>query len=250
MAWRRANGKDRGKDDMKPVIIFRHAATEGPGFLATFLEERNIPWQLVKIDAGDPVPDTIENYSGIALMGGPMSVNDDLPWILPLLSRIREAVQKDIPLLGHCLGGQLISKALGSEVSQNPVKEIGWGDVAASDNNEARYWFGDQARFQVFHWHGETFALPPGATHLLSSQYCHNQAYAMGRHLAFQCHIEMTAEMVRSWCEVGSQEIQDASASPGVQQVAKIENNLNVKISALQAVARGVYERWVTGLKQ
>jgi GMP synthase-like glutamine amidotransferase len=179
-----------------------------------------------------------------------MSVNDDLPWIALLLMRIREAVQRDVPLLGHCLGGQLISKALGGKVSHNPVKEIGWGEVATSENSEAGYWFGDRARFQVFHWHGETFTLPSGATHLLSSQYCRNQAYSIGKHLAFQCHIEMTAEMVQSWCEAGSQEIRDAAASPGVQQPLDIQIDLDAKVSALQAVARTVYERWIAGLKQ
>ncbi|HYG32215.1 MAG TPA: type 1 glutamine amidotransferase, partial [Methylophilaceae bacterium] len=162
---------------MKPVIILRHAAIEGPGYLADFLAGQGIPMKLVKIDAGDPVPQSIEQYSGMALMGGPMSVNDDLPWITPLLSRIREAVQLDIPVLGHCLGGQLMSKALGGTVGQNPAKEIGWGEVAVSDTDEARHWFGDQERFQVFHWHGETFDLPKGAVHLLSSRYCHHQAY-------------------------------------------------------------------------
>jgi GMP synthase-like glutamine amidotransferase len=139
---------------------------------------------------------------------------------------------------------------LGAEVSRNPIKEIGWGEVSSSGNHEAHCWFDDQDKFQVFHWHGETFALPAGAVHLLSSQYCHNQAYAIGKHLAFQCHIEMTAEMVKSWCDVGLQEIQDAALSPGVQQPVDIQNNLDAKVSALQVVARGVYERWVAGLKQ
>lgn len=235
---------------MKPVIIFRHAVTEGPGFLATFLDERNIPWELVKIDAGEPVPDSIENYSGMALMGGPMSANDDLPWIRPLLTRIREAVQKDIPLLGHCLGGQLISKALGAEISGNSVKEIGWGEVVVSGNDEARHWFGDQTRFPVFHWHGETFSMPDDAAHLLASQYCPNQAYSIGKHLAFQCHIEMTEEMVQSWCDVGLDEIQNSAASPGVQQPAQMLQVLDVRVAALQNVARRVYEKWVAGLKQ
>lgn len=235
---------------MKPVIIFRHAAIEGPGFLATFLDEHAIPWQLVKIDTGESVPDSIANYSGVALMGGPMSVNDDLPWLPPLFDRIREAVQLDIPVLGHCLGGQLISKALGAKVGRNAVKEIGWSEVVVSDNPETRHWFSDQARFQVFHWHGETFALPQGAVHLLSSKYCRNQAYAIGKHLAFQCHIEMTAEMVKSWCDAGAAEINDAAQSPSVQQPAEIQRDLEVKVAALQAIARPVYERWITGLRR
>ena len=233
---------------MKPVIIFRHAAIEGPGFLATVLDEYAIPWQLVKIDEGEPVPDSIAGFSGMVLMGGPMSVNDDLPWIAPVLSLIRDAIRLDIPVLGHCLGGQLMSKALGARITVNPVKEIGWGEVAVSNNAQAREWFGDLARFQVFHWHGETFSLPTGATHLLASSHCHNQAYSLGKHLAFQCHIEMTADMVRSWSDVGAQEIKDNATSRAVQQPTKMLTAIEVKVAALQAVARPVYEKWISGL--
>jgi len=235
---------------MKPVIIFRHATIEGPGFLASFLDEHAIPWKLVKIDSGEPVPDSIAEYSGMALMGGPMSVNDDLPWLPPIFARIREALQLDIPLLGHCLGGQLISKALGAKVDRNLVKEIGWGEVTASDSAEARHWFGDLSCFHVFHWHGETFDLPAGAVHLLSSEYCRNQAYSIGKHLAFQCHIEMTADMVRSWCEAGISEIRNAADSPGVQQPEAIQYDLDARVATLQAVARPIYERWIAGLKR
>lgn len=233
---------------MKPVIVFRHAAIEGPGFLATVLDEHAIPWRLVKIDEGEPVPDSITGFSGMVLMGGPMSVNDDLPWIAPLLNLIKNAVKLDIPVLGHCLGGQLISKALGADVTKNPTKEIGWREVAVSKNAEAGQWFGDLTRFQVFHWHGETFSLPAGAMHLLSSSHCQNQAYSMGKHLAFQCHIEMTAAMVRSWSEAGAQEIKDAAMSPDVQQAAEILSKIEAKVAALQTVARPVYEKWISGL--
>lgn len=234
---------------MKPVVIFRHAETEGPGFLGAFLGEKNIPWVLVKIDQGEALPSSPVDFCGVVLMGGPMSVNDDLPWIPPLLSFIREAIQLDIPVLGHCLGGQLMSKALGANVTPNPIKEIGWGEVRVHDSAEARYWFGDLKQFQVFHWHGETFSLPSGAIHLLSSIYCLNQAYTIGKHLAFQCHIEMTAQMVKSWCEVGADEMKTAAESPGVQQVTALQDNLESRVHALNAIARPVYERWISGLK-
>ncbi len=157
---------------MKPVIIFRFANIEGPGFLATFLERQGISWQLVKVDQGEALPETIAHYSGVVLMGGPMSVNDDLPWIPSMLNLIREAVAADIPVLGHCLGGQLISKALGATVRENPVKEIGWGPLVVSRNDAAQLWLGDIETFNGFHWHGVTFCLPAQAVHLLSSQYC------------------------------------------------------------------------------
>lgn len=233
---------------MNPIVIFRHAATEGPGYLATFLDEHRIPWQLIKIDEGEALPESIAGFSGVVLMGGPMSVNDNLPWIPPLLALIREAHQQDIPLLGHCLGGQLISKALGGIVTQNAIKEIGWGGVTVSKNQDAQYWFGDIEAFNSFHWHGETFSLPPNAVHLLSSPYCENQAYAIGKHLAFQCHIEMTAEMVQSWCEVGAEELAHAASSTAVQQAEIMQENLPLHCFFLNKVAKQVYSQWVKGL--
>ena len=162
---------------MKPVAIFRHSPTEGPGYFATFLTQQNIPLALIKIDAGEPAPTDISAYSGLVFMGGPMSVNDDLPWIAPVMSLIRTAVAEDIPVLGHCLGGQLIAKALGGKVTKNPLKEIGWGEVSVVDQPTARAWFGDApTQFLSFHWHGETFSVPPGATRILESTYCANQA--------------------------------------------------------------------------
>lgn len=233
---------------MKPVIIFRHAIAEGPGYLATFLEAQGIPWQLVKIDQGEPLPLSMADFSGMVLMGGPMSVNDDLPWIPSLLKLIQEAVVLDVPVLGHCLGGQLISKALGGMVTRNPVKEIGWGEVTVSDNEIARHWFGDMESFNGFHWHGETFTLPANAVHLLKSAYCQNQAYAIGKHLAFQCHIEMTPEMVLSWCDIGTNELKEASSSPAVQQVDVIAQNLPLHCFFLNKVASQVYTQWIKGL--
>lgn len=234
---------------MKPVIIFRHALTEGAGYLGSFLTEKHISWRMIRIDQGDPLPASMQNFSGMVLMGGPMSVNDDLAWIPPLLALIREAIAADIPVLGHCLGGQLISKALGATVGKNPVKEIGWGEISVSQNSEAKKWFGATQQFLGFHWHGETFALPAGATHLLASPYCQNQAYALGKHLAFQCHIEMTAEMVKVWCDAGATEVQDAAASPGVQPTPEILKDLQPRVEQLNAIAKPVYEHWLNGLK-
>lgn len=234
---------------MKPVAILRFAPTEGPGYFASDLTERSIPWTLVALDEGHKVPRDIRQFSGIALMGGPMSVNDDLPWIAPVLEWVREAVRKDVPAIGHCLGGQLMSKALGGEVTRNKYKEIGWGDVAVEDNGVAREWFGGLSSFEAFHWHGDTFSIPPGGTRVLGNAHTANQAFAMGKHLGLQCHVEMNAELVALWCgEEGAREIESAKASPAVQPVARIQKNLESRLAALQQVARQVYDRWTQGL--
>lgn len=234
---------------MKPVAIFRHARIEGPGYLGTFLTDQGVPWQLIRIDAGDVLPQNMQAYSGMVLMGGPMSVNDALPWISPLLGLIRDADQRDIPLLGHCLGGQLISKALGAEVSRNPVKEIGWGEVQVIQGAESADWFGSATGFEVFHWHGETFALPVGAKLLLVSSHCRHQAYALGKHLVLQCHVEMTADMVRDWCAAGMQELASETGNAAVQRADEMQRDLPQRINKLNALADRIYGRWIQGLR-
>ena len=233
---------------MKPVGIFRHARSEGPAYFATYLERRAIPWKLIALDEGRSVPKDVRRFSGLVFMGGPMSVNDELPWILPALELVREAVRKDVPALGHCLGGQLMSKALGGEVTRAKVKEIGWGQVAIEDNAVAREWFGELRSFESFHWHGETFSIPPGGTRVLGNAHCANQAFAIGKHLGMQCHVEMTEAMIRSWCAGGADEIAASAASPGVQPAAKIEKGIEERVAALHKVADRIYDRWTENL--
>jgi len=228
----------------------RHTPTEGPAYFATFLERKSIPWKLIAIDAGDPVPRDARRFSGLAFMGGPMSANDDLPWIPRVLDLIRNAARDDLPLLGHCLGGQMMAKALGGTVSRNAVPEIGWGEVTIEDNGVARAWFGEAPSFEPFHWHGETFSIPPGGTRVLSNRHCANQAFAIGKHLGMQCHVEMTEDLVRAWCRDGRREIEAGRASPAVQSSEEIERDLAARVDRLHQVASRAYERWIEGLSR
>jgi len=233
---------------MKPVAIFRHAPSEGPGYFATTLERKGIAWKLVALDEGRAVPKDARRFAGLAFMGGPMSVNDDLPWVMPALELVRDAVRKDVPVLGHCLGGQLMAKAFGGTVRASPVKEIGWGEVRVSANGVAREWLGSLQSFESFHWHGETFSIPPGGTRVLENEHCANQAFALGKHIGMQCHVEMTGELVRDWLRGGAREIERSKDSPGVQKPAEIERDLERRVSALHAVADRIYDRWCEAL--
>jgi len=233
---------------MKPVAIFRHSNTEGPGYFATFLDSRRIPWRLVKVDAGEQVPADPREFSGLAFMGGPMSVNDGLPWIPRVLGLVNKAVDADIPVLGHCLGGQLVAKALGGKVTRNAVKEIGWGAVAVEDNAPARDWFGATREFSGFHWHGETFTVPPKATKIAASPYCANQAFALGKHLGMQCHVEMTPGLVRAWCKDWEKE-RVGKLGPSVQTPEQMFERLDERVRSLNEIAAHLYERWIEGLK-
>lgn len=182
-------------------------------------------------------------------MGGPMSVNDDLPWIPKTLELIRQADRKGIPVIGHCLGGQLMARAFGGTVARNPVKEIGWGQVEATDEAAqlASEWLGGTTRFAAFHWHGETFTLPPGTTRILQSAHCANQAFVRGPHLGMQCHVEMTNSMIRTWCQQWAAEAVPPSAS--VQTPDQMQAGMEARIAAMRAVADRIYKKWIGGLR-
>ncbi len=234
---------------MLPVAIFRFSPTEGPAYFADWLGEHGISTQMIAIDAGAPVPTDSRAFAGIAMMGGPMSVNDALPWIEPLFSLLREAVAEKVPVIGHCLGGQLLAKALGARVTR-AVPEIGWIDVATTDADARRQWFGGRNAFTSFQWHGETFGLPPGATRVLSNPHNENQAYVIDdRHMGFQCHVEMTHDLVETWLSTGMNDLPRAS-TPAVQSASEISRDLDARVAALHAVADDVYARWAAGLRR
>jgi GMP synthase-like glutamine amidotransferase len=230
---------------MKPVAIFRHSPGEGAGYFASFLEARSIPWTLIAVDAGVSPPPTFDDYSGLCFLGGPMSVNDDLPWLPPSFALIRAAVDAGVPVLGHCLGGQLMAKALGGTVTRNPVKELGWDEVETTDA-KATDWLADPERFEAFHWHGETFSIPPGATRILASAHCANQAFVLGPHLGLQCHVEMTEAMIRLWCRQWAAE--NAVPGPSVQTPEQMNERMEERIAAMRAAADRLYSKWIGGL--
>ncbi len=236
---------------MKPVAIFRHIPWEGAGYFSEFLARHEVPSQLIAIDRNEPIPSNPCQFSGLVFMGGSMSVNDPLPWVAQSLELIRRAVDANIPVLGHCLGGQLMAKALGATVKANPVKEIGWGVAEVSDNPTARDWLGVISEFTAFHWHGETFDLPSNAVHILKSSCCENQACVINdKHLALQCHVEMTEKMILDWCQEGEAEIDAARTSPCVQSPAAMQTEMNKRLDALHRVADQLYTRWLAGLSR
>jgi GMP synthase-like glutamine amidotransferase len=235
---------------VNPIAIFRFSPTEGPGYFADWLDARGLAWQLVALDKGAAVPADPRAFAGIGMMGGPMSVNDGLAWNAPLGAFLRAAVDLEIPVLGHCLGGQLLAQALGAPVTRAPMAEIGWLDVEVCDVEAQREWFGGRAAFTTFQWHFDAFALPAGATRVLTNALNANQAYVIaGRHIGLQCHIEMTRALVETWLATGAHEL-PVESSPGAQSAADIRRDLDARVGALHAVADDVYTRWARGLSR
>jgi GMP synthase-like glutamine amidotransferase len=246
---------------MRPVAIFQHATDVEPGYFRTWLDEEAIPWQLIEPYRGDPVPSDPRAFSGICLMGGSMSVNDPIAWIEDELQLIRRADEARVPVIGHCLGGQLIAKAFGAPVVRHAVKEIGWGEVAVTDAALAARWLGVPASsaLEMFQWHGDTFALPPQARNFLASAFCPRQAFVIERpgfaHLGMQFHCEMTPPLIRAWTDDPTwlQEVdaeRRANGGPGVHDAEQMLERIEERCAAMNALAARLYARWSAGLAQ
>ena len=176
--------------------VLQHVPFEDIGSMRGWLAARGASVEYTRFfDPGATLPG-LKDIDLIIAMGGPMSVNDEsrLPWLRAEKQFLRDAVARGVPVIGVCLGAQLIASALGARVRPNRCREIGWFDIEAVDGGgDDLFAFPD--RVKVFHWHGETFDLPPGAAHLARSAACRNQAMQVGRRaLGFQFHLETTSD--------------------------------------------------------
>lgn len=179
----------------------QHVAFEGLGNLDPWLKTAGFEVTVTRFFEGAGLPKA-EDIDFLVVMGGPMSVNDEVefPWLSAEKAFIRGAVQARTPVLGVCLGAQLIASAMGARVTPNPCKEIGWLPVQAVPPAGDRAFpvFRFPGEVEVFHWHGETFDLPAGAVLLASSAGCRNQAFQLGPSvIGLQFHLETTPETLR-----------------------------------------------------
>jgi GMP synthase-like glutamine amidotransferase len=239
---------------MKPVGIFQHTEVGAPGNIPELLAELGIATRVLRILDGEPVPQDPQVFSGLVFMGGYMSVHDDLPWIAQELALIRRAVALGIPVIGHCLGSQLLATALGAEVTRAERSEIGWSQIRLEPTALAQEWFGQPAgqALLTFQWHGDTFGIPPGAERIARSAHCSNQAFvADGRHLAIQSHLEMTPHLVALSVERnGAQmERQEAAGNPACSPRAEVLYDLAARTDEMRASLKGLYQRWIQGLQ-
>jgi GMP synthase-like glutamine amidotransferase len=234
---------------MKPLRIFRHTACEGPGYLGTFLDRHEVPWELVCVDADRPVPMHLDDVSGLVFMGAAASVNDPLTWIEQELTLIRKAHQAGLPMMGICFGGQLISKALGGVVTRGEGMEIGWYPLYRLDSRNQEDWLnGLPVEFETFHWHADTFSMPPGSQPLLMSDCYKNQGFVLGDHLGMQFHLEMTAEMVEAWIDRYGNDLELDSCC--IQSAKTIMQDLPVRLKRLHIISDVIYGNWLKRVRK
>ena len=230
---------------MKNATIIRHIAFEDLGSLADVLEQHNYTVKYLEAGADDIAQIDALKTDLLVILGGPIGAYDeqDYPFLLEELRLLQRRLQADLPTLGICLGAQLMARALGAKVYPGSSKEIGWSPIELSQagkNSPLAVLGTDEAA--VLHWHGDTFDLPIGATHLASSSKYHNQAFCAGKNaLALQFHPEVTARGLERWwighaCEIAS--------TPDVN-VANLRQDTAGYISTLEHKACSFWHEWL-----
>jgi GMP synthase-like glutamine amidotransferase len=178
------------------VHILQHVSFEGIGSIEKWLNQRNANVSYTRFYESTDLP-ALPEINLIIIMGGPMSVHDELecPWLVEEKKFLREAINAGIPMLGICLGAQLLASALGAEVYKCSQKEIGWFDITKVPNTGFQF----PDTITVFHWHGETFNLPEGAVQLARSAACEQQAFQFNDNvIGLQFHLETTPDSINS----------------------------------------------------
>jgi GMP synthase-like glutamine amidotransferase len=232
---------------MKPVLILQNQTAAGPAYLAQWLREQGVPFEARNAEASDACPTHLHDHGALVILGGEMSANDPLPFLRRTEDLIRLALRDGVPMLGHCLGGQLMARALGARVTASPAPEIGWQPMEVLDTPDARAWLGEPGRVHVFHWHHDAFELPPGAQRLAESAACPNQAFAIGPHLAMQFHVEIDHDGIMEWSQDQGPRYLDALAHHAtVQTRDAMRAAAAVHLAQHQALARRIYGRWLT----
>ncbi|MDO9146463.1 MAG: type 1 glutamine amidotransferase [Hydrogenophaga sp.] len=229
------------------VLVLQHLREDGPGYLGQWLNEQGASWQVRCTEAGDAYPSSVRGYRGLAVLGGAWSANDERPSLRQAEALIQEADARGIPVIGHCLGGQLMARALGGRVQRLPQPEVGWLPMRHNGSTTAREWLGDAPVATVFQWHQDGFVqLPPGAEPLASSPACVHQAFALGPHLAMQFHIEITAAKIADWlAHPGEAYPVHVLLHPdSVQDPARMHAATRQHLAGSQALAERIYRTW------
>jgi GMP synthase-like glutamine amidotransferase len=237
------------RKSVSSCLVLQHVAPEKSFAIGEALVAAGVVIETRAPFVGNSIPPDISGFDGLVVMGGPMSAirDEGFPTRAAEIALLEDALAAGVPILGVCLGAQLLASAAGGVVTAGAAgQEIGWGDVDLSEAASEDPLLGDlPGRFGVLHWHGDTFELPAGATHLASNSRYPNQAFRTGaRAWGFQFHVEVDCDAVRSFLEVFGDEARSAGVDPKViaaetptrvEELIPIRNQIVARFAGLVA---------------
>jgi GMP synthase (glutamine-hydrolysing) len=230
---------------MPKITCFQHIDCEGLGTLGDVLASKGVEVVISQPCKGESIPDSLG--SGLVILGGPMGAYEETvnPWMVNELTAIQKALDARLPILGICLGSQLLAKAAGSQVFRGAQPEVGWAPVHLTEAGSSDPLFqGIPKTFTAFHWHGDTFTPPTGSTRLAWSELYRNQAFRLDKNAyGLQFHLEVTREMAKDWMQKYAREL---THQGGVIQPERITDRLEENISSLRKISDGVFGQFVS----
>jgi len=231
------------------IYALQHVATEPMGGIAEALSERGIDAQYIRSFAGEMVPKNMSDAAALVVMGGPMGVNEqaEYPFLSDEIRLIESALEHEKPVLGVCLGSQLLASALGATIRQGKQKEIGWRAVTLTDAaTRDELWQAVASPFTAYHWHGDVFDLPHGAESLAASAQTACQAYRYGRNVyGFLFHMEATPQIVTDMVEAFADEVREESID-----ARAILAGIGDHLPTLAGIGGTVFGRWAELIKR
>jgi len=221
---------------MSDVLVVQNTRIESSGYLGELLSRDG--FDITSINAKHEIIPN-KKFSLVVILGAPESANDDFPYLIEEQQLIKNSVNDNVPVLGICLGSQLIAKTFGAKVYSGPKKEIGfYNDLKIS--SASTFFSGFQNPFTVFHWHGDTFDLPQGAMRLASSEHYPNQAFQYKSAIGLQFHLEVNEEMVNLWLDNTKEKLQKISyINP-----QEIRSEINENISIVKSNMKNFYNNF------
>jgi GMP synthase-like glutamine amidotransferase len=222
------------------VHIIQHVEFEKPGLIENWAIENNHSLSFTYLYKNQHLPD-FNNFDLLIIMGGPMGVydSDKYPWITSEIEFIRKSAEINKPVLGICLGAQLLASALGAAVYIGPNKEIGWFPVSWNNNP----FNGIPDKHVVFHWHGDTFDIPDGATHLAVSEGVPNQAFIYNNAIGLQFHLEVTSHSVDLMLKNCSNDITNGKYIQSIEEIKNGVSNSQINKKYLWSILNYLYDR-------
>jgi GMP synthase (glutamine-hydrolysing) len=229
------------------LLVLQHIECEPPAAFEEELLERGLELVRVELDEGEALPEERDDVAGIVVMGGPIGAyeDDQHPWLASEKRYLRDAVARDVPVWGVCLGAQLLAASLGARVYRGPEAEVGLLPVELTEAAADDPVFGDvPGCIPTLQWHGDTFDLPEGATLLARSHAYRNQAFRVGRSYGLQFHVEVTPELAAQWGEVPAYaESLEAILGPGA--LDRLVRDLAANAAFTLPLARRLFGRWL-----